>query len=127
MVIVWAISWWYGAGWLEQLAKLKERLVAAYDYFSIGLLARTLFAPFRQISAGRVDGSLGMRWRAFIDKLLSRFIGASVRLVLIIAGTVWISLQAIFGVLIVVLWAFVPLLPLIGLIMTLSGWVPSWR
>jgi len=127
MIIVWALSWWYGAGWKACLSGLRERLAATYDYFSIGLLLRTLFAPFRQISAGKVSGPIGLRWRAFVDRLISRFIGAFVRSVLIVIGIVWLGLQAVIGALVVVLWAFVPVMPLVGFIFMLSGWVPSWR
>jgi hypothetical protein len=126
MVIVWAISWWYGSGWLGQFARLRSQLSASYDYFSIGLLLRTLFSPFRQISAGRVDGPLGVKMRAFVDKLMSRFIGAFVRLGLVVAGTIWLILQAVIGMSGLLLWTIVPILPLFGFVMMLSGWVPAW-
>lgn len=126
MIIVWALSWWYGAGWLTQLARLRERLASSYDYFSIGLLARTLFAPFRQISAGSVDGPIGVKLRAFADKLISRAIGAIVRTILIVVGAAWISIQAIVLSALLILWAFVPFAPLIGFVAMLSGWVPAW-
>lgn len=126
MVIVWAISWWYGSGWLEQFSRLRSQLGASYDYFSIGLLLRTLFSPFRQISAGRVDGPLGVKVRAFVDKLMSRFIGAFVRLVLVFAGTIWLILQTVVGMSGLLLWTIVPILPLFGFVMMLSGWVPAW-
>jgi hypothetical protein len=127
MVIVWALSWWYGAGWKAFLLELRDRLASSYDYFSIGLLASTLFAPFRQISAGKVSGPIGVKLRAFADRLISRFIGALVRLVLIIVGSIWLFVQAVFGGVVLVLWALVPMLPLIGFIVMLSGWVPPWR
>lgn len=122
MIIVWALSWWYGSGWKSFVLGLRERLAASYDYFSIGLLASSLFAPFRQISAGRVKGSLDVMFRAFVDRLISRIIGAFVRTVLIIIGTVWLVLQLLMYTLVGVLWAFVPFLPFIGFVMFLSGW-----
>lgn len=127
MVIVWALSWWYGAGWKSFLLGLKERIASSYDYFSIGLLASTLFAPFRQISAGKVQGPINIQIRAAVDKLISRIIGAFVRLIIIVVGVVWLSVQSIIGAVAVVLWAFVPILPFIGFILMLSGWVPTWR
>lgn len=127
MIIVWALSWWYGAGYKAQLSLLHERLVGSYDYFSIGLLASTLFAPFRQISAGKVSGPIGLRLRAFVDRLISRFIGAFVRLILIVVGIVWLALQAFVGAVVLLLWALVPIMPLVGFVAMLSGWVPTWR
>ena len=79
MIIVWALSWWYGAGWKARLFAIREKLAASYDYFSIDLLAKTMFSPFRQISAGRVSGPIGAQIRAFFDRLISRIIGSIVR------------------------------------------------
>lgn len=126
MFVVGLLSWWYGAGWKARLAAVRERIARTYDYFSIDLLLGTLFAPFRQISAGRSDGPLAMRWRAFVDRLVSRCIGAVMRLFLIVFGIVTIVLVAIIGVVLVVLWACVPLMPLIGAVLAIIGWVPSW-
>lgn len=126
MIIVWAFSWWYGAGWIAQFVRLRERLASSYDYFSIGLLARTLFSPFRQISAGKVNGPIGIKLRAFADRLISRVIGSIVRTVLIIIGIVWLAAQAIIGGIVLLVWAFIPFAPLAGFIGMLSGWVPTW-
>jgi hypothetical protein len=127
MIIVWALSWWYGAGWKAQLVRLEERLTAAYDYLSIGLLFHTLFAPFRQISAGKVSGPLYIQWRAFVDKTISRVIGAIVRSILIVVGSVFMVLSTVVGVGLLAIWAVVPILPFIGFVFMLSGWVPTWR
>lgn len=127
MVIVWALSWWYGAGWKARLISVRNQLASSYDYFSIGLLFSSLFAPFRQISAGKVRGPLSVQIRAFFDRQISRVIGAIVRMILIISGVVWLGLQAAFGGLVIALWALVPLLPLVGFVAMLAGWVPTWR
>ncbi len=127
MVIVWALSWWYGAGWKARVISVRNQLASSYDYFSIGLLFSSLFAPFRQISAGKVRGPLSVQIRAFFDRQISRVIGAIVRMILIISGVVWLGLQAAFGGLVIALWALVPLLPLVGFVAMLAGWVPTWR
>lgn len=124
MFIVGILSWWYGAGWKGRLVLLRERLTAVIDFFSIGLLLRTLFSPFRQISAGQVDGSLEVKLRAFADKLISRLIGAMVRTFVIIAGCIAIVFYVVFGGVMLILWGAVPLLPVIGIVLSASGWVP---
>lgn len=126
MIIVWAFSWWYGAGWASQLDALKERLSASFDYFSIGLLLRTLFSPYRQISAGTVNGPITLKLQGFADRLVSRIIGAFVRSLIIIIGTIWLMLLFIIGGLLLIVWAFVPFAPLMGFIAMLAGWVPQW-
>ncbi len=127
MVIVWALTWWYGSGWKQCLLGMRDRLAASYDYFSFELLVRTLFSPYRQISAGKIRGPIGAQLRAFVDRQISRVIGAVVRTILIITGLFWLSVQLLVGTLMLVAWTVVPLLPFVGFILMLSGWVPSWR
>lgn len=127
MFLVGILSWWYGDGWKQRLGMTLERLVWISDYFSIGLLFKTLFAPFRQISADRINGSLSMQLRGMVDQLISRCIGFMVRLFMILLGIVVIISISIWGGVVLVMWAVVPVLPIIGLILTVIGWVPSWQ
>ncbi len=126
MIIVWALSWWYGAGWKARVLLLRERMARTIDYFSIDILLRTLFAPFRQISAGKVSGPLAVRWRVFVDRLISRCIGAFMRSLLIVIGSVWLFLQFMAGVITILVWACIPFLPILGFIAAVAGWAPTW-
>lgn len=124
MFIVGLLGWWYGAGWRERIRIIGERLARAFDFFSLDLLLKTLFSPFRQISAGEVRGGLSVQFRAFLDQLISRCIGAVVRIIMLIVGTVWTIVLAMVGLIEGVVWLFVPLLPIIGAILFAIGWVP---
>lgn len=126
MLIVGLISWWYGTGWRRQISFVSERMAVTYDYFSIDILARTLFSPFRQISAGRVSGPIGVQMRAFFDRLISRVVGAVVRLIMIFVGVLALLLEVVAGILRVSSWLVVPATPIIGLILALISWVP-WQ
>ncbi len=117
-------SWWYGEGWKRQLEHVSDRIVGLVDMFSIDLILRTLFAPFRQISAGRIDGPIAVQFRAFLDKTISRGIGAMVRLAVLIAGSITIVFSGLIGVLYLLIWPLLPVLPFIGFVMMASGWVP---
>ena len=121
MLFMGLIRWWYSDGWRRRASIVNAQLGGMIDYFSVDLLAKTLFSPFRQISAGRVDGPLGVQLRAFADRLISRMIGAMIRTVLLVAGMIAIALTALVGLIILVVWAFVPVLPIIGLIATIIG------
>jgi len=124
MFVVGLLSWWYGEGWKRRFRDVLERLASTMDYFSIDLLLRTLFSPFRQISAGGVRGPLVVQIRAFFDNLLSRVIGATVRSIVIVIGVVTILLTVVVGMIMIVTWAIVPILPFIGLILASAGWTP---
>lgn len=119
------LRWWYGEGLTKQLTASRERLARTVDFFSIPLLLKTLFSPFRQIDAGGVrHGPIGVKIRAWLDKLISRLIGAVIRGMTIIAGIIALTFSAIVGTLRLGGWLLLPALPLIGLILTLTGWAP---
>jgi len=125
MFIVGMLSWWYGAGSAMRGRLVRERIVATLDYFSIDLLLKTLFAPFRQISAGKVDGPIGVRFRAWVDQMISRIIGFFVRVIIILIGSVTLLIHVLIGGLTLVFWAVIPVLPFVGFILYISGWVPQ--
>ncbi len=124
MLFVSLMSWWYGAGIALVIRKIRSWLASMYDYFSIDLLLRTLFAPFRQISAGRVNGPIGIQMRAFFDRAFSRMIGGFIRSMMIIFGIVALLLTVMAGVLYLVMWIVMPLLTIAGLILALTGYLP---
>ena len=127
MFLVGIISWWYGDGLISRARMITDRLKVSADFFSIGLMLGTLFAPFRQISAGgSVGGSISDQIHAIFDKLLSRIIGLIVRTFMIIAGLIVMLLQILFGIFIIMFWLILPLFPIAGLIMVVIGWVPLW-
>lgn len=126
MFLVGLVSWWYGRGWRYRAHTIGQALVRMAAYFSIGQLLATLFAPFRQISAGRVSGTVAQQLRAFFDKTLSRMVGFVVRAVTIIAGGVTLGIQAVIGGVILLCWPFLPFLPVVGLVLFFIGWTPSW-
>ena len=115
------LKWWYTAGLRQRLKKTSVRLDGTIDYFSMDLLLKTLFSPFRQISAGKVDGSLEVKMRALIDRVFSRLIGAFIRLLLLVVGGVTIALQVILALVVILLWLLVPLLPVAGIVLMAAG------
>lgn len=119
-------SWWYGAGWRRQGAEITRTMSGLLDTFSITLLLKTLFSPFRQISVGSVDGPIGLQIRAFFDRLVSRIIGALIRFVMVMTGSVVIAFFGLWGMIKIIMWPLLPLFPVIGVILWLSGWVP-WK
>jgi len=124
MFVIGLMSWWYGRGWRDAAVRVGRRLVNLEDYFSIDLLLKTFFSPFRQISAGGVQGSLSIQMRAFFDRLVSRVIGAMIRLFTILIGLVAIVVYGVIGLLVLVAWALIPLLPIAGIWLFVTGWVP---
>lgn len=108
------LSWWYGLGWAQLTQKVRGRLAQVLDFFSVGLLAGSLFAPYRQISSG--DTKVG-----FGDQILSRVVGAVIRIMLIFAGLVSAGLAGALGLLLILAWPILPALPFVGIFMLQVG------
>lgn len=126
MFLVGIISWWYGRGWVEQWRQGLRRWNATIEQFSIGTLLKTLFAPFRQISANTSAASAGGAMRAFVDQLISRVIGGIIRTFTILIGVFIITLQIVYEVIVMIVWPLLPLFPIVGFMLFAIGWVPTW-
>ena len=115
-------SWWYTTAWKNLAQQIERRVDRCLDFFSVGLLFRTLFDPFRQISAGSVRGAMDVKMRAWADRTFSRFFGAFVRSLFIVLGLLSSAVLIIVGFVQLILWPVVPLLPLIGIVDFALGW-----
>lgn len=115
------LTWWYGLGWARLMQKVLGRIHGVLDFFSVGTVLRTLFAPFRQISASRVHGTVQDQLAAFGDRVFSRFMGAVIRLMLVFAGLICALVISIFGAILILAWPILPVLPLVGIVLMQAG------
>ncbi|NCO10704.1 hypothetical protein GW746_01500 [Candidatus Saccharibacteria bacterium] len=127
MFLVGLFSWWYGRGWIAQWGRVVDRWKRTIHLFSVGELAKTLFAPYRQISANIDDTSFAVAVRSFFDQLISRFIGAFIRTMTILVGLIVITGQIILETLIMIGWWIFPVLTIVGALLFALGWVPTWQ
>ena len=122
MFFIEMVQWWYLRGWSwVSHYFLHERNTRIAEFFSMRDLLRTLFAPYRQTFAGRVDGTIGDKLRGLVDSTVSRVIGFIVRIILILAGTLLVVLNSLVGMLCVIAWPLVPALPIIAVILYVTG------
>lgn len=122
MIVTDLLTWWYGAGFMEVLRQIVGRAERVLIAFSVGLLARTLFSPFRQIDAGRVRGSLEVQLHAWFDRTFSRVVGFFVRSIMIFTGLIVATLAFCGGIIWAMVWLAIPVLPIAGVFLLLSGW-----
>lgn len=121
-MIIWlGLRWWYSAGWYwiikQSIIDRSQRILEA---FSVKELIPTLFAPYRQTFASSGQGSLGDKLRGVLDKTISRFIGLLIRLVIISSGIISMIIVCFFGLIVVIIWPLMPLMPIISFV--LIGW-----
>ena len=112
MLIVGFLQWWYSIGWMDFALKLVDRLKNLADFFSLGLLVRTFFSPFRQISAYGDDN-------ANLQQQIA--IGAVVRFLVIIVGIITLVLVTLFWGILFLAWPLMPLAPLAGVVLAIMG------
>src|ERR1700753_661483 len=101
-------SWWYRAGWTGVLKSNHRRLAALSDMFSITILLRTLFSPWKRIITYPGAG-LDARMRALGDNMVSRCIGFIVRFFVLLAAGISFAIALVAAGIEIVCW---PLLPI---------------
>ena len=123
MFILKSYTWWYTQGLGIFISKVKNFFSTIADLFSMNSLIRTLFKPFRQISADTVkaSSSLDLKFHMFIDRLVSRSVGFVSRFILLLAGCIILILSGLLSLILIILWPFIPLTPIIGIALTVSG------
>lgn len=109
---------------LGRFDMITGKLKKTADFFSIKLLLGTIFAPYKQISAETDAISFNDKIKAFFDKLLSRLIGAVVRLSMIGLGMLAMFFLSIWEGVKLLIWLVLPLIPLAGLVIWVIGWMP---
>jgi hypothetical protein len=102
------LRWWYGPGWILAFKRINERTHNVSLAFSTPTLLKTLFAPWKRIQFG--GKSFDAKMQAMLDNMISRVVGFTVRLGVLIAALVMIAGSVILSVAIVLVWPFVPLL-----------------
>lgn len=120
MLAISFLQWWYSVGWGIYFQGFRDKIRNIADFFSIGLLLRTLFQPFRQISANEDTENAGIL-TIIIDHFISRFIGFIIRFGIIIFGLIALISFFAIGLALGLLWPFVPLLPFAGIVLSSMG------
>ena len=109
------LTWWYGQGWLRRWQGIITYTHKTTQAFSIRILARTLFEPWRRIISYPGAG-LSNHLKAMVDNLFSRIIGFCVRIIVIIISGITLIFITLVGTSVALIWPFLPFIPLALLI-----------
>jgi hypothetical protein len=107
-------SWWYSQGWLQVIKSSGRRMVRISNIFSVPILLRTLWAPWRRIVT-YPGASIEAKLRAVGDNLVSRCIGFTVRIMVLITAGIMLVAVASLGLVSIIAWPVVPF-AIVGLI-----------
>lgn len=83
-----------------------------YSYFSISILLRTLFDPWKRDNYSIENASLQDRMKLALDNLISRLIGLFIRLITMIFGLLITVLFLMVMFVISIIWLALPLVVL---------------
>ncbi len=115
IIFLW-IGWYYFEMSNNLLEAWKNFLFFNLNYFSIPLLLKTFFSPWRRYKWNYSRGfDIKQYFETFISNLVSRILGAICRVVLILIGIVTEVFIFIFGSFVFLVWLILPALLLIGL------------
>lgn len=99
----------------------KDYLWFGLNFFSIPILLSTLFAPWRRYQWRYPKGfNVGEFFSSLVSNIFSRFIGAWIRVFLVLFGIVVQMLIFFVGVSIIMLWMLIPLIVILLLFIFIS-------
>ncbi|KKT74940.1 MAG: hypothetical protein UW71_C0011G0010 [Parcubacteria group bacterium GW2011_GWB1_44_7] len=106
------LVWHYGEALTDWWRIVGNFIWFFFHMFSIGLLLRTLFSPFKRLQEERKKGSWKFEnWGgAIIINVLMRLVGFSVRTMFIVVGLIFIIFTAMVGAIAFVFWLILPLI-----------------
>ena len=114
------VRWWYGAGWLNAWRNVTGWPGRVSHAFSIPILLKTLFAPWRRITTPP-GSSLDSKIHAGVDNLVSRVVGMIVRFLVLIAAGLMSLFSFVAAVTLAVAWVFIPAAGLVLAVMGITG------
>ncbi len=120
MLMLEFFRWWYGTGWSKTITDLRRRLDKTTQMFSLSIILRTLFAPWRRIITPPGQ-SLDTRFRSFIDNMVSRLVGLVVRLVTLVVALICMSGVALISLLVIIVWPLLPAVVIVALVKGIIG------
>ena len=116
IIIQW-FFWQFSEAPAGILRAWKNIILFNLSYFSIILLLKTLFSPWRRYSYSYGQGfDLGRYFEVFTFNLISRILGAIIRICLIILGLLTEIFIIFIGIIILISWLLLPVFLIIGLI-----------
>lgn len=93
----------------------KNYILFAVNYFSLLLLLKSLFAPWRRYIWRYPKGlDVGEFFSTLISNVFSRFMGALMRIVLIIAGILFQVFVFLAGLVAFLFWILTPVIIVVG-------------
>ncbi len=109
VIVVDYIGWHYGAAFRSIVSIWTNLMWFAVHFFSIPMLLRTLFSPWRRVQEEyHVRNGLERFFEALVVNIMTRIVGALMRLVIILCGFIVLVVMFAGIVAFVIFWLIAP-------------------
>ena len=115
-------AWHYGEALSDIIRLWTNYIWFFYNFFSLPVLVKTLFAPWQRIQEGKRRAGFHVEdiAEAFVTNLVMRFVGFLIRVIFIVIGTAVVLFVSWIGVLIIILWTVLPAVAVASFIFGIS-------
>jgi hypothetical protein len=120
MIALEILTWWYHRGWAQVAKNAETRFGRVSHLFSVPILVRTWFAPWRRIISYPGAG-IEAQFRAMADNLVSRLVGFCVRSLVLLTAGLMLAGCAVMAVVQIVVWPLLPPAIIVSLIKGITG------
>ena len=109
LILPYYFKWHYSQALVDIKNIWKNFLVFVYNFFSVPTLLFSLFSPWQRMQEGLPKGfGLEEAFGMIVVNTLMRLVGAFVRSIFIVIGTVSLVLCLCFGIIVYCFWIVLP-------------------
>jgi len=118
------LAWHYGEAYRDIIRLWTNFLWFFGNFFSLTLLIKTFFAPWKRIKEGRgARFSLKNIAEAVVTNTVMRLVGALMRSAVILVGSIAVLAVFWLGILLIAVWTLLPLLLVLSFIYGLTVFI----
>ncbi len=104
------LSWWYAQEPIYLWRAVNVVSGKIIQAFSVPVLLRTLFDPWKRDIQRVENASLDVRYHIWVENMLSRLVGFVVRIFTILTGIMFSTFVFIFLTIVLLVWLLAPIL-----------------
>lgn len=105
--------WWYREVCVGFFSYLKRLYIYLFDLFSVRICLSTLFSPWKRDFINTEGLNIKDRFQVLLLNLTSRMVGAFIKAGTILTFLVIIFLTSVVSVVMVFVWLFYPIIPVL--------------
>ncbi len=109
-VLSYYIIWHYTTAWSDMARVVRNYLWFVSNFFSIKLLSKTLFSPWRRLAVSGGRGKEENFFGALVINTLMRLVGFGIRAATIVAGAFALFVTVVVSLLAALAWLVFPAL-----------------